>query len=200
MPADHLFQLLRSYDPSDVSMQQFYAVWCQGPTAEEAVGLLHGDPDSGAPDDYAGWGPGSDGSDEAEAGLLAGRMGAWTVLIGDHRIAEDDAVLAVTRGEGRALAVSWDFHGECLLKFARSGELLTVLDIYDTDDRSGMDPDALDPYLSGLRFNLDPSDPDEPAAEPAEAFTSALVAVGRVVGQELDKTWLDTTHRCYTMR
>ncbi|MFI6291248.1 DUF6461 domain-containing protein [Nonomuraea sp. NPDC050790] len=200
MPVDHLYQLLRSYDPSDLSMRQFYAAWCQGPTEEEAVALLGGEPGSGVPDDYAGWGPGSDGSGDAEAGLLAGRMGGWTMLIGDDRIAGDDAVLALTGTGGQALAVSWDFHGDCLLKYARSGELLTVLDIFDTDERTGLDPDALDPYLDGLRFTLDPSDPDEPSVEPAEAFTSALVAVGRVVGQELDKAWLDTRHRCYVVR
>ncbi|MFI6477136.1 DUF6461 domain-containing protein [Nonomuraea sp. NPDC050663] len=194
MPGDHLYHVLRSYDPSDVSMQEFYAVWCEGIAAEEAVSVLGGDPATGVPDRFGEWGSGSDGSGEQAAGLLAGTLGGWIVLIGDHRCVADEVVAELSRGDRRALALAWDFHGESLLKYARSGELVTVLDVFDPGERSGADPDALDPYLEGLRFDLDEG---EPAVEPAESFTSALVAIGRVVGRELDREWLDAPHTGY---
>ncbi|GIH66525.1 hypothetical protein [Microbispora siamensis] len=83
---------------------------------------------------------------------------------------------------------------------AACGELITVLDILDTGYRSGRDPDALDPYLHNLRFNIDEQKPGESAVDPRESFTSALTAIGRVVGREIDKEWLDSTHTSYTVR
>ncbi|TMR90788.1 DUF6461 domain-containing protein [Nonomuraea basaltis] len=197
MSADDLYQLLRSYDPSDVSMQQFYAVWVEDIPVEEAVVILNGDPASGAPDSFSGWGSGSDGSSSEAAGLLAGRMGDWTLIISDYRSTEDEALLTLSRCGRRTLAISWDFHGESMIKYAKDGELITVLDILDTNERSGRDPNALDPYLSGLRFNIDEDDPDEPAIEPRESFTSALTAIGRMVGRQIDREWLEATHTAY---
>ncbi|MET9344693.1 DUF6461 domain-containing protein [Nonomuraea sp. NPDC003804] len=199
MPADHLFHLLRSYDPSDVSMQQFYAVWCEGIPVEEAVVLLNGDPGTAVPDSFAGWGSGSDGSGDEAGGLFAGTLGGWTVLIGDYRVTENEALLALSRDDRRALAISWDLHGENTLKYAQDGELITVLDVIDTNYRSGRDPDALDPYLHGLRFNIDERKPGVPVIDPRESFTSALVAIGRMVGHEIDKEWLDATHTSYVV-
>ncbi|WP_283138305.1 DUF6461 domain-containing protein [Rhizohabitans arisaemae] len=195
MTGDHLFQLLRSYDPSDVSMQEFYALWREGISAEEAVAVLGGDTATGTPDRFGEWGSGSDGSGEQAGGLLVGAFSGWTVLIGDHRCVGDEAAIKLSRQNRRALALEWDFHGECRLKYARSGELITILDVLDIDYRSGSDPDALDPYLEGLRFSLD----EEPAVEPAESFTSALTAIGRVVGRQINRDWLDSPHTSYAI-
>ncbi|SDK04521.1 DUF6461 domain-containing protein [Nonomuraea jiangxiensis] len=197
MATDDLYQLLRSYDPSDASMQQFYAVWVEGIPVEEAVVILNGDPASGAPDSFSGWGSGSDGSGSEAAGLLFGRIGNWTLIISDYRSTEDEALLTLSGCGRRILAVSWDFHGETVLKYARDGELVTVLDILDTSDRSGSNPNALDPYLHGLRFNIDDDDPGEPAIEPRESFTSALTVIGRMVGHQIDRDWLESTHTTY---
>ncbi|MER7501448.1 DUF6461 domain-containing protein [Nonomuraea pusilla] len=199
MPADEIYHLLRSYDPSDVSMQQFYAVWVEDIRAEEAVVLMNGDPASGTPDTFAGWGSGSDGSAGEAAGLLAGPFGTWTLIIGDYRVTEDETLLALSGSGGRVLAIDWDFNGSTTLKYAKDGELLTVLDILDTDDRSGSDPDALDPYLHGLRFNIDDDVPGEPVISLAESFTSAMIAVGRVVGHQMDGNWLEATHTAYVV-
>ncbi|GAA4061655.1 DUF6461 domain-containing protein [Nonomuraea soli] len=196
MPGDDLYHLLRSYDPSDVSMQRFHTVWCEGIPVEEAVSLLGADPATGTPDRFCEWGPGSDGDGEQAGGLLAGTFDGWTVLIGDHRCTADDVVTELSRRDRRTLALAWDYHGESLLKYARSGELITVLDVFDPEDRSGADPDALDACLEGLRFDLDEG---EPAVEPAEAFTSALVVIGRVVGRPLDREWLDAPHTGYVV-
>jgi hypothetical protein len=181
-------------------MQQFYAVWVEDTPVDEAVVMLNGDPASGAPDSFSGWGSGSDGSGSEAAGLLAGPIGDWTLIIGDYRSTEDEALLTLSRGGRRALAISWDFHGENLLKYAKDGKLITILDIFDTNERSGSDPNALDPCLFGLRFNIDDDDPDEPAVEPNESFTSALTAIGRMVGQQIDREWLEATHTTYIVQ
>ncbi|GAA3823785.1 hypothetical protein GCM10022226_50420 [Sphaerisporangium flaviroseum] len=197
MPADDLYQLLRSYDPSDVSMQQFYAVWVEDIPVEEAVVTLNGDPASGAPDSFSGWGSGSDGSGSEAAGLLVGLIGNWALIIADYHSTEDEALLMLSRCGRLTLAISWDFHGETMLKYAKDGEIITALDILDTNERSGRDPNALDPYLYGLRFNIDEDDPDAPAIEPRESFTSALTAIGRMVGHQIDREWLEATHATY---
>ncbi|MFI7533621.1 DUF6461 domain-containing protein [Streptosporangium sp. NPDC049376] len=199
MTADDLYQLLRSYDPSDVSMQQFHAVWVESIPVEEAVVILNGDPASGTRDGFLGWGTGSDGGGEEAAGLLAGQVGDWILVIGDHRSTEDEALLALSRCGRRALAIRWDLHGENTLKFAEDGKLITVIDIFDTGERSGTDPNALDPYLYGLRFNIDDDIPGEPAVEPGESLTSALTAIGRMVGHRIDREWLEATHTTYVV-
>ncbi|MEU6408591.1 DUF6461 domain-containing protein [Microbispora sp. NPDC046933] len=199
-PTERLYHLLRLYDDSDVSMQQFHAVWCEGISVEDAVLLLNADPNTAMPDRFGGWGPGSDGSGDEVGGLLAGTMDAWVVLIGDYRCSEDDTLTALSGNNRRTLGISWDLHGDNTLKYARNGELITVLDILDTGYRSGRDPDALDPYLHNLRFNTDEQKPGEPAVDPRESFTSALTAIGRMVGREIDKEWLDSTHNSYTVR
>nr|WP_062335318.1 DUF6461 domain-containing protein [Herbidospora sakaeratensis] len=195
MPADELYRLLRSYDPSDVSMQWFYAAWVENLSVEDAVAVLNGDPATGAPDSFAGWGSGSDGSDDEAGGMLAGPIGGWTLVIGDYRVTEDEAVLALSRRGGRALAVCWDTGSQTQVKYAKSGELLTVLDILFTDDRSGSEPDALVPYMDGLRFDID----GEPPVEPAESFTSALTLIGRMTGRPIDREWLEATHVAYAV-
>ncbi|RCG29434.1 hypothetical protein DQ384_20525 [Sphaerisporangium album] len=169
-PAERLYDLLSSYDDSDVSMWRFYAVWCEGIAVEEAVLLLSADPDTATPATFVGWGPGSDGSGDEDSGLLVGTISAWVVLIGDHRCTEDEALSALSENNRRTLGISWDSHDDNTLKYARDGELITVLDIFDTSDRSGRDPDALDPYLHGLRFNIDERKPGEPMVEPHESF------------------------------
>ncbi|MEV6983848.1 DUF6461 domain-containing protein [Sphaerisporangium sp. NPDC051017] len=196
-PTERLYELLGSYDDSDVSMWQFYAVWCEGIAVEEAVLLLNADPDTAIPATFVGWGPGSDGSGDEDSGLLVGTIGAWVVLIGDYRCTEDEALSALSENNRRTLGISWDFQGDNTLKYAMGGELITVLNMFDTSYRSGRDPDALDPYLHGLRFNIDGGKPGEPGVDPRESFTSALTAIGRMVGREIDKEWLDSMHTCY---
>ncbi|GAA1021747.1 hypothetical protein Aple_072900 [Acrocarpospora pleiomorpha] len=195
---ERLYHLLRSYDDSDVSMQQFYAVWCEGIAVEEALSILDADPDSGVPDSFGGWGSGSDGS--GGGGLLVGTTGAWLVLIGDYRCTEDEILCALSQPDRPTLAISWDLHGANELKYARAGELITTIDICDTNYRSGSDPAALDPYLHDLRFNIDEHIPGEPMVDPRESFTSAMIAIGRMVGADLDKDWLDATHTSYAVR
>ncbi|MFI7446459.1 DUF6461 domain-containing protein [Nonomuraea sp. NPDC049714] len=199
MPEDALYQLLRSYDPSDVSMQQFYAVWVEAIPVEEAIVVLNGDPATGTPDSFAGWGSGSDGSGDEPGGLLVGPIGEWTLMIGDYRLTMDDTLLALSRHGARVLAIEWDCDSQTLLKYAKDGELITVLDVLDTDERSGSAPDALDPYLHGLRFNIDDDLPGEPPIYLDESFTSALTAIGRVVGHQLDREWLEAIHTTYVV-
>lgn len=43
--------------------------------------------------------------------------------------------------------------------------------------------------MEGLRFQLDE---DDPIVE--ESLTSAFVLAGRITGQEIDRTWLDSPH------
>ncbi|NAS23017.1 hypothetical protein GT755_15110 [Herbidospora sp. NEAU-GS84] len=171
-------------------MHWFYAVWVEGTPVEEAVALLKGDPASGVPDRFEGcWGW---VDEDDEGALLAGPIGDWTLLIGDWRPTEEDALVTLTRGGGRAFAVSWNEDGTSFLKYAAGGQVVTAFDLFSPAERHGADPAALDPFMDGLRFDIDD-------AEPAESFTSALTVIGRVTGRRLDREWLDAPHTTYSI-
>ncbi|MEU4835445.1 DUF6461 domain-containing protein [Streptosporangium sp. NPDC023615] len=191
-----LFSLLASYDESDVTMQQFFAAWSEKVSIEEVTRILHADLETSTPAHFDNWGPGSDGTGDEESGVLIGQVGTWTLTVGDRCCTSDDSLSALSQSKGRALSIEWDpDNRDPTIKYAIDGKVITSMNIIDTADRSGVNPDALDAYMEGLRFDVDSDD----AVEPNESFTSALIMIGRITGHELDSSWLDATHVCYTI-
>ncbi|GAA2420672.1 hypothetical protein GCM10010404_93770 [Nonomuraea africana] len=192
--SERLYHLLRSYDDSDQSLSEFNAVWCEGLSTTEVARRLHADVATARPAMFRNWGPGSDGSGEWDSGILVGSSGTWIVVFGDHRCVSDTALTALSRGGGRAVAIRWN--GAELLKYAVDGEMKVTINIVATQYRTGSDPTLLDRHMGGLRFDIGGPDNADPV-DPRESFTSALVVIGRITGQEINKEWLDEPHVGY---
>ncbi len=187
---DLLFSYVRSYDDEVMPFAEFTAVWCEGIGAEELASRLGTDPESAAErtltsvvDDLE--------MNEGDGLLLVGPAGAWTLVIQvvGYDCALEENLCLLSRDGGRALSISWDIGGDTDLVYAIGGEIATKFSITDPELRSGRTPGALDPLMEGLRFQLDE---DDPVVE--ESLTSAFALAGRITGQEIDRTWLDSPH------
>ncbi|GGT05751.1 hypothetical protein GCM10010156_74300 [Planobispora rosea] len=194
--ATHLYDLLESH--WETFGEGFAAVWSEGISVKETALRLGADINSAAERTFADIALGFEGDDmpgDDEGIILVGNLDRWTLTLQIQwaDVAEIDRLLALSRDGGRAIAVSWHSDSDHLVECAKDGKLVF----------SGPMEDALDPlreYSAGLRM---PTDWDIPASqgEPTEEMiTTAFVAIGRMVGREIDDAWLRTPHVRYLIR
>ncbi|MEV8631003.1 DUF6461 domain-containing protein [Streptosporangium sp. NPDC051023] len=187
---DLLFSYVRLYDDEVMPFAEFAAVWCEGIGVQEVAKRLGANPESARKcrlatvvDDLE--------MNVGDGLLLVGPAGAWTLAlqVAGYDCTLEENISRLSDGGGRALSISWCFKGNTDLIYAVDGEIVTRFEITYPEPQSGSAPDALDPLMEGLRFQLDE---DDPIVE--ESLNSAFVLAGRITGQEIDRTWLDSPH------
>ncbi|WP_030907955.1 DUF6461 domain-containing protein [Streptosporangium amethystogenes] len=130
--------------------------------------------------------------------ILAGRAGAWTLIlqVAGFAVVLEENLMRLSADGRRALSVSWDIGGNHEIGYAVNGAMKVRLTFTFTfpELRAGTDITALDPFMSGLRFELDEN------GESIEAsISSAFVLAGRVTGEEIRAAWLDSPHECFVI-
>ncbi|GAA3443004.1 DUF6461 domain-containing protein [Planomonospora venezuelensis] len=150
--SERLWHLAGSYGMGE----EFMAAWVEGLETWEAarlMGVTMADVDDSAD---CSW---SVLQEEMTAGegppvIWAGKLtGNWIqiVQVRGHTCAE--ALTELSYG-GRAFSVSWSFNRPGELDYAVNGRRAAGFGIGDPGERWGDTPDALDPYMRGLRFDM----------------------------------------------
>ncbi|MFE0156497.1 DUF6461 domain-containing protein [Nonomuraea sp. NPDC059007] len=198
-----LYELLSEFGLDDEELPGFSALWAENISPGELARAL-------GSADLTGVECGLDDIDAHLAHLGDDDGAAWIGPHGDWALAIQVAdgcslgatanLLRVSRGR-RAIGIHWDLGGNDKLAYAADGVLLTRFAPSWPDSRTGENVRVLDPFMAGLRFQMD--DPSDRAiVNPvtfAESVSSALVLAGRVTGTELDATWLRNTHRLFVL-
>ncbi|MET8336393.1 hypothetical protein ABZV14_16825 [Streptosporangium canum] len=176
----------------------FAAVWSEGPSIEETAQRLGADKSSAAKRALADITLGFEGDDmpgDDEGIILVGALGAWTLTLQIQwmDVTEGEKLSALSRDGGRAIAVGWHGSGAHRVEYSINGDVVF----------SGPMEDALASlreYSAGLRMPTDWDIPVSQGSPAEEMITTALVAVGRMVGHEIDDAWLQTPHVRYLIR
>ncbi|MFC4005958.1 DUF6461 domain-containing protein [Nonomuraea purpurea] len=196
-PTD-LYDLMVSCGFDSEEYSGFHLVWAEGMGANELCLRLGADPSSAfrcTIENLA--------RPEAEPGpgMWAGTANGWAqALLFDFLISPLTFLPEVSRGT-RALSIKCG-HDNYRVDWAIDGVLVTCFAIHWPDERGGADPNALDPLMEGLTFQLD--DPDDPGIEDPVyievSVTSALRLASRITGREIDAKWLSAVHSNYSLK
>ncbi|GAA3069646.1 DUF6461 domain-containing protein [Streptosporangium carneum] len=196
---DHIYDLLCSYDEAEDPLPAFYAVWCQGLDKQEVARRLGADLGSATAATFADC-AGITMHAYGDRAIFVGKAGAWIAVIGDRLCASDAALKSISGDGVKVIGMGWSPGGPGSLTYAIDGVIVTQFKITNPNVRLGVVPDALDSYMTGLRFHLgDDQIGDEGPVEVAESITSALTLIGRVTGVEINKRWLDAAHTLYVI-
>ncbi|GII64425.1 hypothetical protein Skr01_45100 [Sphaerisporangium krabiense] len=138
----------------------FDGMWVEGLEVAEVAERL-----GGAVAGECGWADLLKGVGEGTGVVWAGRLnGDWTQVV--HLGVEALDVEPLSEGNRRALRFGWHVNGVGDLVYAVDGACVTVFGVTRPGGRRGREPQALDPYAEGLRFDLQDSswenDPDLP--------------------------------------
>jgi hypothetical protein len=197
MPSDrHLYDLLEAHWEGLVN--GFAAVWSEGLSIEETAHRLRVDPDSATEVTLANLPAGFEGDqmpDDYDGILLIGQFGSWslTLQVQGLDITEEWALSALSRNGGRALGVRWHSGGGYRIYYAIDGKLVENSPMIDI-------PASFAAYAQGLEVPDDWDIPADQGSPREEMITTSLILIGRVTGQEIDQTWLETPHTRFIIR
>jgi hypothetical protein len=192
---DLLFSHVEQYDDEESPFEQFAALWCEGWDPRSIAALLGADLGSARMCTLAGICDDLD-IQYGDGVILAGRAGAWTLVIqgAGCDVMLEDTLMRISEDGHRALSVSWDIGGNEEIGYAVNGAVAVRLSFVLPEHRTGTDITALDPFMNGLRFQL-----DEYGESMKESISSAFVLAGRVTGEEIHAAWLDSPHERFVI-
>ncbi|MEV7010528.1 hypothetical protein [Streptosporangium sp. NPDC051022] len=174
----------------------FQMVWIEGGDLERVARLLRADLGSArecALGDHSVYEWDSPGDLPVAGAVWGGETGTgWTQVLplAGFLLSALEVQAALTVGGGRLLHLHWNVvDGSRTLIHVVGGEVTTVVDGWGYTD--GSDPAALDRYRLDLDLDLGPDTPWD------VGISSMLTLVGRVVGRQVDREWLDAAHLRY---
>ncbi|MFD1939594.1 hypothetical protein ACFSKW_49855 [Nonomuraea mangrovi] len=192
----HLYDLLESHWENVAD--GFAAVWVEGLTVEETARRLGADLSSATALTLADIGLGFEGDKmpgDEDGIILVGPFDAWTLAaqIQWMDVTEEPTLSTLSRDGGRAIAIGWHGDGAHRVEYAIDGRLTFSAPLEEI-----LIP--LQEHAEGLRMPTDWDVPVDVGSPTEEMITTALVAIGRLVGRELDHEWLETPHVRYLIR
>ncbi|MFI6787038.1 hypothetical protein ACIBG4_06885 [Nonomuraea sp. NPDC050383] len=191
-----LYDLLESH--WEGLAHNFAAVWSEGLTVEETARRLRVAPETAATVTLAGL-PSGFGGDEMPGDhdgiVLVGQFASWSLAIQVQwlDITNDRELSDLSRDGGRAVGIGWHGDGGHRIYHAVDGQVVDNLPME-------VIPPSLAAEAEGLEMPATWDVPVDQGSPTEEMITTSLVLIGRVTGQEIDQSWLDTSHTRYLIR
>ncbi|MET8867407.1 hypothetical protein ABZW11_31070 [Nonomuraea sp. NPDC004580] len=189
----HLYDLLESHWENVAD--GFAAVWAEGLTVEETARRVGADLSSATPLALQDIGLGFEGdampADE-DGIILVGPWHTWTLAMQIQwmDVTQSPRLSELSRDGGRAIAIGWHGDGAHRVEYASKGRLAFSAPLEETLN-------VLREHAEGLST---PTGWDVPGSPVEEMITTALTAIGRLTGRQLDEEWLETPHVRYLIR
>ncbi|MEU0478775.1 DUF6461 domain-containing protein [Streptosporangium sp. NPDC006013] len=192
---DLLLSHVEQYDDETSPFEQFAVLWCEGRDPRSIAALLGADLGSARMCTLAGVCDDLD-IQYGDGVILAGQAGAWALIlqVAGCDVVLDETLMRLSEDGRRALSVSWDIGGNEEIGYAVNGAVAVRLSFILPEHRTGTDITALDPFMNGLRFDL-----EENGGSIEESISSAFVLAGRVTGEEIHAAWLDSPHERFVI-
>lgn len=192
----HLYDLLESCWENVAD--GFAAVWVEGLTVEETARRLGADLGSATALTLENIGLGFEGDEmpgDEDGIILVGPYDTWTLAVQIQwmDVTEEPRLSELSRDGGRAIAIGWHGDGAHRVEYAINGQLTFSAPLEEI-----LDP--LHEHAESLQMPTDWDVPVDVGSPTEEMITTALTAIGRLTGRELDEEWLQTPHVRYLIR